>query len=71
MGAASRTQGYSKYEAAVQLPIFKHLKNLDPRAELDGNAILLDKLADERFGKVVEHDLLHLSCYRNCQRIVL
>ena len=66
MGAAIREQGYTAIEAAVQLPIFKHLKSLDPMAELDGNAILIDKLADERFGKVVEHDLLHLSSYRNC-----
>lgn len=46
LGASSRAEGYIGIEAPVQLPIFKHLKCLDPEAALDGNAILVDNLAE-------------------------
>jgi hypothetical protein len=67
--ATQRTAGYNAYEAAVQLPIFRHMKHPDPEAALDGNAILVDKGAEDKFGAPVQHDILHLSAYRNCQRL--
>jgi hypothetical protein len=65
MKLSHRLNGYTAYEAAVQLQIFVHLKNPDPNAALDGNAVLVDTLAEERFGRLVESDVLHLSPYRN------
>jgi hypothetical protein len=36
---------------------------------IDGNAILVDKNIEEKFGKVIEHDMLHISPYRNMHRV--
>ena len=65
IGASNRSMGYHPYEAPVQLPIFVHLRNPDPNAALDGNAILLDARFEESHGTVTEKEYLHLSAYRN------
>ena len=53
------------------MPIFKLMKNPDPRAKLDGNAILLSENPARTIKKhmVVDHQILHLSGTRNCQVI--
>jgi endonuclease/exonuclease/phosphatase family metal-dependent hydrolase len=42
---------------------------LDKNAQLDGNAVLVDRNSDSKFGKVVDHDILQLSPYRNIHRL--
>ena len=72
--ASSRTavkghqNGFHAFEAKVQMPIFKLMKNPDPRAQLDGNAILLSEKPTSSIKKhmVVDHSILHLSGTRNC-----
>jgi len=59
------TPNYNSYEAACQIPIFDFMKNPDPRAKLDGNALLVRPGLESL--KVVSHEVLHLSAARNCQ----
>ena len=66
LGASERADGYTAYEAPVQLQIFKHLGCKDTEAALDGNAVLVDRNADQKFGKLSDQDILQLSPYRNC-----
>jgi hypothetical protein len=65
---AHHTEGFTTFEAAVQMPIFELMKNPDPRAKLDGNAILLSEKPGRKLTKemVVESKVLHLSGTRNC-----
>ena len=42
------------------------MKNPDPRARIDGNAIMV---ADDRQLKVVDSRILHLSGVRNCSLV--
>lgn len=59
------------FEAHVQQQIFKLKNNPDPRAKLDGNAILLslNPTSAIKPQMVVDHRTLHLSGTRNCHVI--
>ena len=65
-----RYQGYSKYEAPFQIPEFHAETLLDPKAQCDGNVLLVcpKKTQQEKF-KVIKHEVLHLSAFLNCQRL--
>lgn len=47
----NHTQGFVAFEAGVQMPIFKLMRNPDPRAKLDGNAILLSENPERNIKK--------------------
>ena len=59
---------YFAHSAAVQIEIFRTLGHPDPKAKLDGNAILL---AESLPFEVEDHRVLHLSAVRNCQLLKL
>lgn len=67
----SAEHGFHAFEAPVQLPIFKLMKNLDHRAKLDGNAILKSKdpLSPLTPEMIADEKTLHLSGTRNCQLV--
>ena len=50
------------------MEIFQSLGHPDPKAKLDGNAVLLSK--DLSF-ELIDHRILHLSAVRNCQLLKL
>ena len=60
---------FTSFEAAVQQQIFVLYKNKDPRAKLDGNAILVSEEESNVIKQemVVQKSILHLSGTRNCQ----
>lgn len=70
LNASVRHLGYTKMEAAVQLPIFHFNSNPDRNARLDGNAFLICKTfeKDQRH-KILLHDMIHLSPFRNAHRL--
>jgi len=68
IGAEQRADGYHAYEGPVQLQIFEG-QMTDPNAQLDGNAVLVDKNAERRFGRVTEQEVLHISPYRSMLRL--
>ena len=59
---------YKSFVAAVQQQIFVLYKNKDPRAKLDGNAILVSEEQTNviRQEMLAQEVVLHLSGTRNC-----
>ena len=50
------------------MPEFYNDTLLDPKAQCDGNALLLDPHLEEKY-KVIGHEVLHISAFLNAQKL--